>query len=1322
MKRNQNNLKKGDYYIGLDVGTNSVGWAATDTDYNILKFKGKAMWGSRLFDEAMGAEERRGHRTDRRRLERRKQRLNLLEVLFSEEISRTDNSFFVRLKESSLHTEDKKTKDSFLLFNDSNYTDKEYLKEYPTVYHLRSELVHSKEPHDIRLVFLALHHIIKHRGHFLFEADADVSEKRTVDWFSELNSYTNEEFGSEINAENAEEYCKILENSDLPITKKKKELRKLIRNVEAEEEFLNPLVMSDMLGGATVKLSDLFFDDSLKNADIKSISLKNDIDEIFDVLSDILGERVDVILTAKSVFDSARLSQILNGEKYISDAKINLYNKNKKDLRRLKAYVKEYCPEKYKDIFVKNTDKLNNYAAYSGNKLRSGDYRCNQEEFCTYLKNQLKPMKDNPNFADIYDEIESKTFLTRLVGSDNGVIPCQLNLKELEKILENASEYLSFLNNADGDGVTTAQKIISIFKFRIPYYVGPLNTKSPNHWVVRSSDKIYPWNFDKVVNISESAEKFIINLIGRCSYTGDFVLPKNSLLYSEFMLRNEINLLRINGRELPREIMDELYNDLFVSQNRKVTKTGIKTYLTNRKLIQESDEISGIDTSIKSNLKSYHDFKRLMTSGLAKDDVEEIIRRIVVFGDDKKMLRAWLKERYGNLTDADINYICRLKYKDWGRLSERFLTEIYHTDENGVSLCIMDMLRIYNVNLSTLMSGEYRFAFEAEKLRNENLGTNNGLDKQIEDLYLSPAVKRSVRQTLKIIDEIVDIKKSAPKKIFVEVARGAEESKKGKRTLSRKDRLIELYKACEKDSDYLFEKLCNESENRLRSDKLYLYYTQFGKCMYSGEDIDFESMITDNNTYDIDHIFPQSKVNDDSLDNRVLVKSVLNREKTNIYPIDETIRKKMGAFWKMLKDKGMIRDKKYDRLVRSTPLTDKELSDFVARQLVETQQSTKAIISLVKNYYPSSRVVFSKAKNVSKFRQDYDLIKCRDINNCHHAKDAYLNIVVGNVYDTKFTSDFFRNIRNEVYSLNKVFSYDTRGAWQADGTSIATVKKYMSKNNITVTRMPKESKGKLFDVQTMSAGKGQMPIKNGLSIDKYGGYNNVYGAYLCVVEHTQKGKRVRTIESVMIYNKDLYEREPLRYCEEVLCLSEPRIIADKIRFDMLWEIDGSKLYITGRSGYQYSFKHSYELAVDKEHELYIKRIGKYIDRCAAAKKALDITKFDFVTADKNLELYDWFFDKMNAAVYAKLFKSMISDLEKSRAVFEGLDEYTQCKLLLEILKAFKCDRQTSDLSELCGKKNAGVLTINKNITKRTSAYVINQSPAGMYEYKTDLLK
>ena len=51
-------------------------------------------------------------------------------------------------------------------------------------------------------------------------------------------------------------------------------------------------------------------------------------------------------------------------------------------------------------------------------------------------------------------------------------------------------------------------------------------------------------------------------------------------------------------------------------------------------------------------------------------------------------------------------------------------------------------------------------------------------------------------------------------------------------------------------------------------------------------------------------------------------------------------------------------------------------------------------------------IVYSKAKNVDDFKQRHGIVKCRETNDLHHARDAYLNIVVGNVYDTKFTSKY----------------------------------------------------------------------------------------------------------------------------------------------------------------------------------------------------------------------------------------------------------------------------------------------------------------------------
>ena len=64
-------MKNKTYYVGLDIGTDSVGYAVTDESYNLCKYKGKPMWGVTLFDEASLANKRRGARSARRRLDRR---------------------------------------------------------------------------------------------------------------------------------------------------------------------------------------------------------------------------------------------------------------------------------------------------------------------------------------------------------------------------------------------------------------------------------------------------------------------------------------------------------------------------------------------------------------------------------------------------------------------------------------------------------------------------------------------------------------------------------------------------------------------------------------------------------------------------------------------------------------------------------------------------------------------------------------------------------------------------------------------------------------------------------------------------------------------------------------------------------------------------------------------------------------------------------------------------------------------------------------------------------------------------------------------------
>ena len=94
---------------------------------------------------------------------------------------------------------------------------------------------------------------------------------------------------------------------------------------------------------------------------------------------------------------------------------------------------------------------------------------------------------------------------------------------------------------------------------------------------------------------------------------------------------------------------------------------------------------------------------------------------------------------------------------------------------------------------------------------------------------------------------------------------------------------------------------------------------------------------------------------------------------------------------------------------------------------METRQSTKAAASILQQVIPDTQIVYVKAPTVSKFRKDFKFLKVREMNDYHHAKDAYLNIVVGNAYFVKFTSNpihFIKENPGRSYNLKKMFEQE----------------------------------------------------------------------------------------------------------------------------------------------------------------------------------------------------------------------------------------------------------------------------------------------------------
>ena len=283
----------------------------------------------------------------------------------------------------------------------------------------------------------------------------------------------------------------------------------------------------------------------------------------------------------------------------------------------------------------------------------------------------------------------------------------------------------------------------------------------------------------------------------------------------------------------------------------------------------------------------------------------------------------------------------------------------------------------------------------------------------------------------------------------------------------------------------------------------------------------------------------------------------------------------------------------------------------------------------------------------------------------------------------------------------------------------------MKKNSVIVTRMPYEKNGKLFKMSHKSAGKGQIRKKETLPIEKYGGYENQNIAYCFVVEFTKGKKRVREIRPVLLYRKELYEKDALQYCKKVLKLDSPKIIYDKIQLDATLELDNKRLLLSGYTATKdtLELKLTNQLFIDQKREQYVKILSKYIIRCASSKdETLPISKFDGITQEQNLSLYDWFVAKSVHSIYPIFMKSLHAHLSNGRAIFKDMPVKEQCELLLKILQAFQCNSTCPNLKCIGGLSEETRCRPSSSLGKLQTAYLVAQSVTGLYEHKIDLLK
>lgn len=1376
------------YHLGLDIGTNSIGWTAIDDHFSLLRVKGKNAIGVRTFKEGETAADRRGFRTARRRLSRRRWRLQFLDDFFAPYLAEVDPNFLARLKQSDISAKDPAKNQEFmgkLLFPDQEATvngngyptliqmrkemSAEKAADFPVfnIYQLRYALMNEKRKFDLREIYLAVHHIVKYRGNFLNNTSVDKFKANQIDFnksFETLNDLFRQvqpTTSFQIDLTKVDELGKLLLDTKQKKADRQKAAAKLLPLIEdgTDKEIVKAhqqtaREISKLILGYKAKVGLILQNNLDQTLDM---STENSDDQLMQIAEELDDYQKELINQLSLLYSQIMLNEIVPNGETVSASMLNRYYKHRRQLKELKTYGAAQDKKTREQL-----DHL--YAEYIGQVPKDSKFDFTKD---------LKKLMDKSDLGQkIKGEIEAGDYLPKQRTSANGVIPHQMHQQELDQIIENQKEYYPWLAEPNPVEKNIKNKnakyyLDQLVSFRVPYYVGPMITladqqktsKASFAWAVRKeAGKITPWNFYDKIDREKSANNFIKRMTHKDTYLlSEDVLPASSLLYQKYTVLDELNNIRVNGRKLQPALKQAIYTDLF-KKRKTVNLKALTNFLTVHEPTLTKPKIKGLSNgrSFNSSLGTYIDMSKILGNRVDdlnyRDDIEKIIEWSTVFEDseiygDKLQEIQWL-------TNKQREKLVRKRYQGWGRLSKKLLTGI--TDENGQR--IIDLMWDTNKNFMQIVHQpvfeEQITELNQQLLQDADKAPLEVVDDILADAYTSPQNKKAIRQVVKVVADVVKAVGNAPASISIEFARNEDRNKELKN--SRRRSIEKLYhETAEKlvKQTNLLEELGNVKD---LNDRYYLYFTQAGRDMYDGTPINIDEISTH---YEIDHILPQSFLKDNSLDNRVLVKKSENAAKSDRVPA-KIYGAKMRDFWKQLKESQLISNRKYLNLTTDPEQVDKyQMQGFVHRQLVETRQIIKLAANIFGSLYPDSAVIETRAELTKQLREKFSLYKVRDVNDYHHAVDAYLTAFAGHYLYQRYPKlrpmfvygdyakiyaddlkrlrsvNLFHDLEKDQYNSGTAVNPETKEKivdvdWLSDYVSKIQHFKYM-----LISKAVYVKHGKLYDATIAPASKvatksNPIKIKNSKPVDIYGAYTHEVAAYMAIVRVNgkkpkykvvsvpvrmlqrlkmaeQKGhdQYMQTLHDVLSRNFTSFKKNRKTGLKEAV-VKDFDVLVPCVRYNQL-VIDGDVKFTLGSHEYQHNAKQ----LVLSDHSLEtLANNFEYVRKHPNEADERMTMLYDDILAQVNhyFTLYDKnkFREKLNAGrdKYLKLPTFSLNKKDASKA-----------ETIINMLRGLHANATAPEMKYILNTSTGfGAFQTKSGIQLSENAKLVYQSPTGLF--------
>jgi CRISPR-associated endonuclease Csn1 len=339
-------------------------------------------------------------------------------------------------------------------------------------------------------------------------------------------------------------------------------------------------------------------------------------------------------------------------------------------------------------------------------------------------------------------------------------------------------------------------------------------------------------------------------------------------------------------------------------------------------------------------------------------------------GDEKLIIK--IKEKYG-FEDEYSRIIANIPLQaDYSSLSSKAIRKILphlidgfafagrNEKENEPSAC---ELAGYRHSKSSLTKEEIENKVLKEKL---NILPKNSLR--------NPVVEKILNQMINVVNSAIDTY-GKPDEIRIELARelkkSAKEREEATKTINQTTLNHEKYRE-------ILQKefgLTHISRNDIIRYKLYIELEPCGfKTLYSNTYIPHEKLFS--KEFDIEHIIPQSRLFDDSFSNKTIESRSVNIEKGNDTAFDfintkygeigiEDFKNRIEELFKS----GKLSKTKYNKLKMKG---DEIPSDFIARDLRDTQYIAKKAKTILEDLVKD--VVSTSGSITDRLREDWQLI------------------------------------------------------------------------------------------------------------------------------------------------------------------------------------------------------------------------------------------------------------------------------------------------------------------------------------------------------------